>query len=413
MGPSDCKKQLLLCISHIVAAITNIRLYSREHPQAQLYIDKAFTVITNVLNKQPDLTFILIGEDLILNKTPLKEVPPHISRFRQLLKENGIERLSFTAGFTQFDLELFIQDLISPKNQSIQSRPGIRLGKVGLYSQDRRPTSFSTDPITVQLNNSSQLEAFDTLKQVSMDNFREVYSNIKRQKTANMKGLDGIVNSFVKGFSHGLKPLQMLANLKGTDQYTFTHVVNVCLLTMAQAELLGISGSKLFEIGIAAVLHDVGKLFIPDDILNKPGALTKEERNIIETHSESGARYILKLTNVPKLAILGALEHHIRYDGKGYPFINSHWRPHLISQMIAIADVYDAMRSRRPYQNPKPEKMIVSVLKKEKGSAFNPFLVNNFLTLLHQTAQSVQNQRIIFPDQSHLDQTHIPQIEGF
>jgi HD-GYP domain-containing protein (c-di-GMP phosphodiesterase class II) len=262
----------------------------------------------------------------------------------------------------------------------------------------------------MQLNHSKQLEALDLLKQISMDDFREVYSNIKRQKTASMKGLDGIVKSFVKGFSHGLKPLQMLANLKGTDQYTFTHVVNVCLLTMAQAELLGISGSKLFDIGIAAVLHDVGKLFIPDDILNKPGALTKEERNIIETHSESGARYILKLTNVPKLAILGALEHHIRYDGKGYPFINSHWRPHLISQMIAIADVYDAMRSHRPYQDPKPEKMILKVLKKEKGSAFNPFLVNNFLTLLRQTDRSVQNQRIISPDQSHLDQTRIPQI---
>lgn len=410
MEPSDYRKQLLFGISQLTAAITNIRLYSREHPQVQRYIDKAFAAIVNLLNNQPDLTFILIGENIVLNKTPLKDIPPHVSRFQQLLKENGIERLSFTTGLIQSELELFIKNLASPENQSIQSRPGIRLGKVGLYTQNNGTGFPSADIAVVQLNDPKQLEALGLLKRISMDNFREVYSNIKKQKTANMKGIDGIVNSFVKGFSHGLKPLQMLANLKGTDQYTFTHVVNVCLLTMAQAEVLGISGPKLFDVGIAAVLHDVGKLFIPDDILNKPGMLTKKERNIIETHSESGARYILKLANVPKLAILGALEHHIRYDGSGYPFINSHWRPHLISQMIAIADVYDAMRSRRPYQDPKPEKMILNILKKEKGSAFNPFLVNNFLTLLHQTPQPVQNQGIISPDQSHLDQTHIPQI---
>ena len=204
----------------------------------------------------------------------------------------------------------------------------------------------------------------------------------------------------------------MLANLKGADQYTFTHVVNVCLLTMAQAEVLGISGCKLFDVGIAAVLHDVGKLFVPDDILNKPGKLTKEERSIIETHSISGARYILKLSNVPELAILGALEHHIRYDGSGYPYINSHWRPHLISQMIAIADIYDAMRSRRPYQDPKPEKLILNILKKEKGIAFNPHLVDNFLSLLHQPYQTIPNQGLNLQNQSHLDQTYIPQISN-
>ena len=412
MDPSNYDNKLLFGIAHLTAAITNIRLYSKEHPQVQRYIGKAFTSLTNVLNNLPDLTFMLIGDDIVLNKKAIKSHTPHLNQFRQLLQNNGIEHLTFKAGLTKSELEIFILNLASSESRSIQSQPCIRLGKVNLDSQKGEACGLALDSTKGQIYDSNQIEALDLFQQIPWDNFRELYLDIKKQKTANVTGIEGVVKSFIKGFAYGLKPLQMLASLKGADQYTFTHVVNVCLLTMAQAEVLGISGCKLFDVGIAAVLHDVGKLFVPDDILNKPGKLTKEERSIIETHSISGARYILKLSNVPELAILGALEHHIRYDGSGYPFLNSHWRPHLISQMIAIADIYDAMRSRRPYQDPKPEKLILNILKKEKGIAFNPHLVDNFLSLLHQPYQTIPNQGLNLQNQSHLDQTYIPQISN-
>ena len=412
MNPSDYDNQLLFGIAHLTAAITNIRLYSKEHPQVQRYIDKAFTTLANVLNNLPDLTFMLIGDDIVLNKKAIKRHTPHLSQFRRLLQNNGIEHLTLKAGLTKSELEKFILSLASSEMRFIQSQPSIRLGKVNLDSRRCEDRCLPLDSTPGQIYDPSQLEALDLFQQIPWDNFRELYLDIKKQKTANVTGIEGVVKSFIKGFSYGLKPLQMLANLKGADQYTFTHVVNVCLLTMAQAEVLGISGRQLFDVGIAAVLHDVGKLFVPDDILNKPGMLTEEERTIIETHSISGARYILKLSNVPELAILGALEHHIRYDGSGYPYINSHWRPHLISQMIAIADIYDAMRSRRPYQNPKPEKLILNILRKEKGTAFNPHLVDNFLSLLHQPAHTIPNQGLNPKSQSHLDQTYIPQISN-
>ncbi|RZB32564.1 MAG: hypothetical protein SRB2_04256 [Desulfobacteraceae bacterium Eth-SRB2] len=156
------------------------------------------------------------------------------------------------------------------------------------------------------------------------------------------------------------------------------------MLTMSQAESLGFKGEQLYEIGIAAVLHDSGKLFIPDEILNKPGRLTDNERSIIETHTVKGAQYILGLKNISKLAVLGALEHHIKYDGTGYPNISKKWKPNIVSQMIAIADVFDAMRSRRVYKDAKPVSLIVKILTQEKGTSFNPLLVDNFLKLLNE-----------------------------
>lgn len=412
MDQSNQSIELLSGLSNFTAAITNTRLYSKEHPQVQRYIDKAYDAITKVLKNSQELKFILIGEEIVINNTPLKNNAPYLSQFKRLLKENGIERLSFMPGLTPPELQDFILNLASPEKKTVQSQAAIRLGKVGLFQENNNPFDLATSDPTIRLGSPEQLEILDRLKQIPVENLQEIYADIKRQRTINVKGIDGIVNSFIKGFAHGLKPLHMLSNLKSADQYTFTHVVNVCLLTMAQAELIGISGRKLYEVGIAAVLHDVGKLFIPDDILNKPGVLTKDERIIVENHSLSGARYILKLDNVPKVAILGALEHHIRYDGSGYPFINSSWRPHLISQMIAVSDIYDAMRSRRPYQGPKPEKLILNILKKEKGISFNPHLVDNFLALLLQPPPLVQNQRTNPPDQFHLGQTHIPRTLG-
>jgi HD-GYP domain-containing protein (c-di-GMP phosphodiesterase class II) len=130
-------------------------------------------------------------------------------------------------------------------------------------------------------------------------------------------------------------------------------------------------------------MHDAGKLFIPGEILNKPGKLTEKERTIIESHTTKGARYIIGLENIPRIAVLGALEHHIKYDGTGYPLIRKNWNPNLVSQMIAVADVFDALRSRRSYSEPKSTEQIISILTKEKGTAFNPFLVDHFIKLLH------------------------------
>jgi len=391
MDPIDQNNQLITAIANLTAAISNTRLYSKDHPQIQRYINKAYATLSQALIQSKELTFIFIGEEMVLNNIPIRSSSPHLTQFRRLLKNNGIEYLTLLSGLTQAELENFIKNLASQVTKSIQSQNSIRLGKVGLYTQNDKAAASDFSLGSEYLDDPEQLETLARLQKLPVENLQELYHNIRKQKLIHISGIEDIVKNFIRGFSHGLRPMQMLASLKGSDQYTFSHVVNVCLLTMAQAEALGISGQKLFEVGIAAVLHDVGKLFIPEDILNKPSKLTEQEWQIMEGHTVSGARYILKLTDVPDLAILGALEHHIRYDGSGYPKINSSWKPHFISQMIAISDIYDAMRSHRPYQSPKPEEFVLNILTEEKGTVFNPFLVDNFLKLLHRTSLSIQS----------------------
>jgi HD-GYP domain-containing protein (c-di-GMP phosphodiesterase class II) len=191
-----------------------------------------------------------------------------------------------------------------------------------------------------------------------------------------------MVKGFIRGFRQEINPLSLLASLKSTHEYTFTHVTNVCILAMSQAESLGFSGENLHSIGVASLLHDVGKVFIPEEILNKTGKLTDEERRIMETHSLKGARYLMGIEGIPKLAVLAALEHHVRFDGSGYPSIKGGWQPNIVSQVITVADVFDAMRSRRSYQEAQPMEKIVNVLNMGRKKTFNDMLVDRFLKLI-------------------------------
>jgi len=108
---------------------------------------------------------------------------------------------------------------------------------------------------------------------------------------------------------------------------------------------------------------------------------------VIETHPARGASYIVNLKGIPRLAILGALEHHVRYDGGGYPKTGGKWKTHIVSQMIAIADTFDAMRSHRPYQKAKSVELIFKVLTEGKGTAFAPLLVDNFIQVVNSQPQ--------------------------
>ena len=195
--------------------------------------------------------------------------------------------------------------------------------------------------------------------------------------------VDQIVSDFMVMILES-NPLKLLAEIKSNDEYTFTHSSNVGILAMSLAESLGFNGHYLNKIGIAALLHDVGKATTPDDILSKEGPLTKEERIVMEEHAIKGAMYLMKLKGVNNLAILAAMEHHIKYDGSGYPRIKGGWEANIVSQIITVADVYDALRSMRPYRKPMPHDQIIRILTDESGTTFNPYIVERFLKLIQQ-----------------------------
>jgi putative nucleotidyltransferase with HDIG domain len=176
--------------------------------------------------------------------------------------------------------------------------------------------------------------------------------------------------------------LLALTTLKNYDNYTFTHMVNVSILTMGQARALGIDGPLLREFGLAALMHDIGKVRTPLEVLNKPDTLTDAEFTIMKRHTVDGAEILRGTPDIPALVPVVAFEHHLRIDGTGYPVGVKRSALNVGTMLCSIADVYDAMRSQRRYQQSFPSDRVLEVLKRNDGQHFDQHLVRRFAQLV-------------------------------
>jgi len=166
------------------------------------------------------------------------------------------------------------------------------------------------------------------------------------------------------------------------DELTGNHVARMAAYSAAVARAMGLAEATVDAILVAAPLHDVGKIGIPDRILLKPGPLDPEEWRIMKTHTTMGGQILAGAEgNVLKLAEVIALTHHERWDGKGYPRGLAGQRIPLVGRIIAIADVFDALTTRRPYKQPFSVEKSLQIIREESGSHFDPQVVETFLAI--------------------------------
>jgi len=209
-----------------------------------------------------------------------------------------------------------------------------------------------------------------------------IWESARADEIPDPSSAHSMIDGLAQAITQNRNALMALTALKEYDNYTFTHMVNVSILTMAQARGLGIEGPLLREFGLAALMHDIGKVKTPSEILNKPDKLTDEEFTIMKRHVIDGAEILRSTTDIPPLAPVVAFEHHLRLDGTGYP--NGVVRPklNLATMLCGIADVYDAMRSQRRYQQSFPSERILTVLQRNDGTQFDQHLIRRFVQLL-------------------------------
>ncbi|HYQ96455.1 MAG TPA: HD-GYP domain-containing protein [Candidatus Eisenbacteria bacterium] len=174
-----------------------------------------------------------------------------------------------------------------------------------------------------------------------------------------------------------------LTAIKNHDEYTFQHCVNVSILSISLGQRLGLNKKMLGELGVAAILHDLGKATIPGWVLNKPGKLTPEEWKLMTDHPVQGVKMISKLRGLNELALrsmIVAFEHHLNIDGSGYPKLGDHLAMSLFSRIVAIADCFDAMTAHRSYRKtpftPYEALHHMLVANREK---FDPLLIKAFV----------------------------------
>ena len=229
------------------------------------------------------------------------------------------------------------------------------------------------------------------LKQVAKETYAraiaatgELVNNAKLGKAVGFRKAKRMVQSLVELLLQEESIVLGLTTLRCYEEYTHNHSVNVCVLSVLIGSRLGYAKMQLGEMGVASLFHDIGKLHIPLEILNKPASLTEEEWRIMRTHPVQGVKAVIKLKGVgdPSISkiVTAAFEHHLGYDGTGYPKLREPWQQSLIGRITTIADYYDAITSARVYiRDPYPPDKALRLMLEKAGTVFDPSLLKVFI----------------------------------
>src|SRR5215467_4446898 len=361
-------------LRRFAAAMRSSQLYSPGHPIITRNMTSLSAAMQLLHGLERTIVIGVVGDEVIVDDTPIAKADALGTLVRRL-QHVGIERISIDRGVTPEEIADLIQGVNTLERRDNLEEPfefpqlaHIRVGRVAV---DQRVESDLQDMATIRRLYASAVD-------VAEDVWGSAQTEGKPDATVARTMIDGLAQAVAENRT----ALLALTTLKNYDNYTFTHMVNVSILTMGQAAGLGIDGALLREFGLAALMHDIGKVRTPLEILNKPDKLTDDEFVIMKRHVVDGAEILRSTPDVPVLAPVVAFEHHLRADGSGYPHGVNRPSLNLGTMLCGIADVYDAMRSQRSYQQAFPTDRILQVLKRNDGVQFDQHLVRRFVQLL-------------------------------
>jgi putative nucleotidyltransferase with HDIG domain len=361
-------------LRRLASGVRNSTLYAADHPLVARNLAGLVSVLAALHQHQPSIAVGIVGNDLVVADTPMHRVSATMTELIKKLKDNKVERIAFERGVTPEQLVTLMSSLARLGSKAGDadkdlSTTHIKVGR--LKSNEDKKKDGPSDMAAIRQMYSNAVQAAEM-----------VYQSAEVEGVPDAPAAIETVDGLADAVTQNRTALMALTAMRNYDNYTFTHMVNVSILAMAQARALGIDGKLLREFGTSALMHDIGKVRTPKEILNKPGKLTDDEFVIMRRHTVDGAEILRRTREMPILAPIVAFEHHLRLDGSGYPHTVQRDSMNLGSMLCAISDVYDAMRSQRAYQNAHPTDRIIAVLKRNEGAQLDQNLVRRFVQLL-------------------------------
>ncbi|MGB3400122.1 MAG: HD domain-containing phosphohydrolase, partial [Candidatus Deferrimicrobiaceae bacterium] len=294
---------------------------------------------------------------------------PALEKLLRDIREKGLEKISIKEGLTFGELKRFVFFLATGK----QASPGTRFEAINYGTIQAIKSKDETDGGEATLSRSHLLYGATEVLQGLLKSLAEGKAG------TSVSSAQEIVASIMKTIRQDAQLLHRLMQMQSHDDYTVTHSLNVSAIVVAQATALGLPENRLLEIGLAAMLHDIGKEMVPSEILQKPGKINPLEFARMAEHPVLGAKALRKMDCGSDLPLIVCFEHHIKYNGSGYPKIPNRGPLHPVSYMTQIADVYDALRTYRPYRKSLDIKTTLSIMEKGRGTEFEPRFYDNFL----------------------------------
>lgn len=370
-------------INYLAVAMKTAQLHHLDNI-AVLNAIKKFLAILNPLLSEGAVTLELVGEFFHVDGSRVRYSMEYIFNydflvrefkkrdlgtivFEEVLKENDIKGLLsalISSVFSETSFEKLFDTLEAIPNISIMELKRVKDDNVEINRKKIvKKTYFNAVSLTKSISNR-----IGSGEKISLKKAKRV--------------LESITNLIIEEESM----LLGMTTIKDYDEYTYNHSVNVSILSITLGHRLGLSRKTLLDLGLSALLHDMGKIEVPKEILNKPIDFTEEDWEIIMKHPAWGALAVFRMKDIDKSsmsAFICAFEHHINYDLSGYPKLRKKIKQHLFSRIITISDQYDAMTSSRVYSRiPIPPDKALSIIVERGGTQLDPALMKIFINMI-------------------------------
>ena len=370
-------------LTSFAQSVATMALYGPSHPARTRAVDSSYGILRDlqVDDSQPEFSFL--GDEVVYGQHPLREMRDW--EWAARLAAAGVQRLEFAADVTREDFEAFLEGIVSRlalpmldgtqvRSIGVRSSGAIRFGALGIRGESRL-ASF-----VPQVSLPAARRTYELTDEVATIEW--MHEQVSERAQLPLLEAESVVRSLAVAMHGDQEMLLPLLSLREFDEYTTTHSLNVSVLTMALAEAMGMGARDVRAFGVAGLLHDLGKTRIPLEVLNKPGKLTDEERTLMQGHTIEGARIILESDRELDLAAAVAYEHHIMIDGGGYPHRRHARKCHCASTLVHVCDVYDALRTHRPYRVAWETSAVLDYIERGAGTDFDPDIARTFVDLM-------------------------------
>lgn len=374
----------------LYTAFRSLKLYPIENQQVQKALDELEVQTQQLLAVEREIEVRLQGEFIFVNSTRLRLDLDNYASFSHILgvfRQCGVGMVRIDEGVDRKQLQIFVALLLSYAAK--ETNPN----KVFELSQKLQEGGAAHVSVEAPLDTDEDVEEAERLKEAAKRTYtqsvavtKEVINSVRMGRTANVKKVKRAVQGIVDQVLNNESSLMGLTTIRDYDEYTFTHSVNVCIFSVALGRKLGFSKLQLYDLGMAALFHDVGKSRVPLEVLNKQGGLSEEEWRIMQAHPWLGVLTLFGLRGygeIPYRGMIVAYEHHMKNDLTGYP---KSIRPRILSiysKIVAVADGFDAATSRRVYQTtPIQPDQVLKEMWENPRRGYDTVVVKAFINLI-------------------------------
>lgn len=365
-------------------ALSALKLYPVENEAVQQALTELQNVVERIVKAEGGAEVRVVGDFFFLNETRLRLDLSNFATFgsfARALQDHGIGAVEIHQGVERAEWAPFVSMLLRKPGQP-EPFPAFmdRLAGAPVKHIELRPEKDVEEPEQDEEALTAAKRTYAQSVQVAKD----VLGDVRLGKAVNVRKVKRAVQGIVDQVLSNENSMVTMTTLRDFDEYTFTHCVNVCIFSVVVGQRLGLDKLQLYELGLGALFHDIGKQRVDYDIINKPGGLSDEEWLELKEHTTEGLLQLFRMhgfADVPYRQMLMAYEHHMKTDLTGYPQNERDREPTLFSRIVAVADAFDAGTSVRSYQyNPWPPDAVLKEMRDNPKRGFDPLLVKALIT---------------------------------